>query len=327
VFDNLTRVIRWQFGLNTFQYTQSFVMMALPSVIIAERVLGGHLEVGRAVQAAGAFAAMLSALTLIVERFESLSRFAAGVARLHTFLQTLGDPMAGTPAQDAHILSEAGTELRLDDVTVLTPGRERVIVRELNLNLPAGGGLMITGPSGVGKSSLLRAIAGLWTTGSGRIERPEAADLMFLPQQPYLTRSDLRSQLLYPDLDRSVSDAELASVLQQVRLGDLVEQLGGQAGGLHAVRDWAKLLSVGEQQRLVWARVLLARPRYVMLDEATSALDSANEEALYALLQQAAITPISVSHRASLLRFHQQVLELAGEGAWSLHAAQGYRMN
>jgi putative ATP-binding cassette transporter len=103
--------------------------------------------------------------------------------------------------------------------------------------------------------------------------------------------------------------------------------LAERAGGLHVERDWAKLLSVGEQQRLALARVLLARPRYAMLDEATSALDAANEEAVYRQLVQSATTPVSVSHRASLLRYHRRVLELSGDGRWAVHPAADYRFD
>jgi len=147
--------------------------------------------------------------------------------------------------------------------------------------------------------------------------------MVFLPQQPYMALGSLRDQLLYPDRKRPHDDATLIALLDRVNLAELA----GRLGGLDAEHDWAKVLSIGEQQRLAFARVLLAEPRYAMLDEATSALDAANEERLYRELAATRTTPVSVSHRQGIVRFHHDVLELPGDGSWRCVAARDYRMD
>lgn len=319
-FKNFNKLIRSQLFLNLFQYAYGLLTIVLPSAIIASDVLSGELEVGRAVQAAGAFAAVLSAISVIVENFESLSRFAAGVDRLNTFSTVLDCQPPGRAAGGGIIASAEGARLALEHVTLQTPNYERILVRNLSVAVNPGEGLMIVGESGSGKSSLLRAIAGLWYAGSGRIIRPGPEDMLFLPQQPYMILGTLRSQLLYPNRDRPMPDADLLRLLERVNLPDLAERVGG----LEVELDWEKVLSVGEQQRLAFARVLLSRPRYVMLDEATSALDAANEESLYRQMAATDTTLVSVSHRSAILKYHRQVLELTGNGEWQIHPAEGY---
>ena len=324
LYGNFQQILRWQFKLNLFQYAHRFLTIVLPTIIIANDVLSGELEVGRAIQAAGAFAAILSALTVIVEHFEKLSRFSAGIERLHAFSQALDDEadrppsIDGEPAQQIH--TTHGFELSLERLTVFTPSHEHLLVRELTLAVKPGEGLVIAGTSGTGKSSLLRAIAGLWTTGSGVVTRPGGSDMLFLPQQPYLPLGDLRCQMTYPHTDRDISDEELLQWLDRVGLPTLAESFGG----LGAELDWSRVLSVGEQQRLAFARALIVKPRYLLLDEATSALDAANEERLYGQLAGLSITPVSVSHHPAVLKHHHRVLELPGNGGWTLHDASGY---
>lgn len=322
-FDNYNQLIRSQFFLNLFQYGYSMLTVVLPSAIIASHVLSGELEVGRAVQAAGAFAAVLSAISVIVDNFEGLSRFAAGIDRLDTFSRVLDDrPMDRTRAKGA-IESVQGSHLSLERVTLHTPNRERILVKDLSIAIAPGEGLMIVGTSGTGKSSLLRAIAGLWYCGSGVITRPPPQDILFLPQQPYMLLGTLRSQLLYPNKERQIPDAELLALLEQVNLPDMADRFGG----LDVEMDWEKVLSIGEQQRLAFARVLLTRPRFAILDEATSALDVANEGHLYQQLMTSHTTLISVAHRSTILKYHKQVLELTGDGQWQARSAAGYRFD
>ncbi|PTT81877.1 ABC transporter ATP-binding protein, partial [Pelomonas sp. HMWF004] len=190
---NTKKMIHTQFLLNLFQRSFSQLSLLVPFVVLAGQVLAGQLEVGQAVQAGGAFAAVLGAVSLIVDNFESLSRFVAGIDRLHVMAASL----AAAPAEGGIARGQA-QDLKLSGLTVMAPNSDRVLVSNLSLTLPAGESLLITGASGCGKSSLLRAIAGLWTQGSGSIQHPPQEDVFFLPQRPYLQTGTLRSQLIYP---------------------------------------------------------------------------------------------------------------------------------
>lgn len=322
-FGNFNKLIRAQLNLNLFQYAYSFMTIVLPSAIIAGRVLSGELEVGRAIQAAGAFAAILHALTVIVDNFENFSKFSAGIDRLYSFSRFITHKRGSSAKAVERIELVEESRLAIENLSLSTPNGKRMLLDKLSLTINPGEGLLIVGASGSGKSSLLRAIAGLWRCGSGRIVRPPIAEMMFLPQRPYMLLGSLRRQLLYPNQNMAITDDQLLRLLESVKLPDIAEQFGG----LDAELDWAKVLSVGEQQRVAFARVLLSAPRFAILDEATSAMDIANESYLYRQLAASSTTLISTGHRPSIKKFHSQVLELTGDGQWTLHAAADYRFS
>ncbi len=325
VFENYGKIINWQWFLNLFQYSYSSITLIMPGLILAPQVLRGELEVGRVVQAAGAFAAIFTALTVIVNNFDTLSRFAAGINRLDKFGKSLeaSSDVPAVPAVESEgtIRTVEEDRLAIEGVTLQTPDHKRTLVVDLSLSVKNSEGLMIVGASGGGKSSLLRAIAGLWDSGSGTIVRPPLEQLFFLPQRPYMIIGTLRDQLLYPNQHREVTEAELNDILKKVNLADLAERFGG----LDREADWGKILSLGEQQRVAFARVLFSKPKYVILDEATSALDSKNEGSLYQQLLDAGTTLVSVSHHLSILKYHCHVLDLVGDGTWRLIPADEWR--
>ena len=198
---------------------------------------------------------------------------------------------------------------------------QKILVKNLSVALQPSQGLLIVGKSGVGKSSLLRAIAGLWRSGTGCLRRPNLEEMLFLPQRPYMILGSLQQQLLYPKINQDFDEYKLRKILKTVNLGDLPDRLGG----FHVELEWESVLSLGEQQRLAFARLLLSQPCYAILDEATSALDLQNEAELYQQLQTTKTTFISVGHRLSLLKYHHQVLELTGNADWQILSTENYQ--
>ena len=312
---NFNLLIGWQRNLSFFTTAYSYLPVVLPFIVLFPKYFGGEIEYGDMVQANFAFTQVYAAMSLIVSQIEQITGFAAGVQRLSSFSERIEreKPPAG-------IASHERDGFALQDVTLETPKGGRTLFSGLTADLDIDDNLVIVGNSGIGKSSLLRAVAGLWTKGRGRVERPPLKDVFFLPQKPYMLLGTLRQQLLYPNLERDIDEAVLHKALAAVRLPELVERMGG----FDVELDWADVLSLGEQQRLAFARLLINRPRFAVLDEATSALDTENEANLYRQLRSLGIHYISVGHRPTILPFHSQVLNLKGGDAWELQPVQAY---
>ena len=319
IFDNVKRLLVWELNLNVLTNAYEFIPFVLPALVVAPAIFAGEIEVGKVSEAQGAFVRVFFSLNVVVARFQALTTFGAGINRLYSFAAFLEQAPDSSEPQSV-IQTIAADRLAVEHLTLETPNRQRRLVEDLSVEVPTGQGLLVMGPSGCGKSSLLLAIAGLWNSGKGAIVRPQPEQILFLPQRPYMVLGTLREQLLYPNSSLEVTDQQLKQVLEQVNLAHLDQRFGG----FEAQQDWADVLSLGEQQRLTFARLLLNQPKYVILDEATSALDLDNEERLYQHLRSIGTTFLSVGHRSTLANYHQLVLELAQDQTWQIRQPLGF---
>lgn len=315
VVNNFKLLILWQRHLTLFTSAYDNVAGLVPYFVLAGAYFSGRFQLGEFTQAAYAFSVLQGSLSLIVDQFQALTDYASVVNRLATFEEYCAAAGEEEMSEASRIeVVEDESRVALQNVTLVTPDGSRVLQRNLSLAVTEGDAVLLTGPTGIGKTSLMRAIAGLWNFGNGRILRPPAEEIMFMPQKPYLILGSLRQQIQYPRVE-SISDEKILEVLREVNLAHLPEQFGG----LDVERNWADVLSGGEQQRLAFARLLVDRPRFAILDEATSALDLASEERLYTRLARMTITIISIGHRPSLRRFHKRTIELSQP----LHSGSG----
>lgn len=318
VLRNSISIIAWNRNLAFFTNTYNYLALVLPPLIVGPLYMRGEIEFGVVTQAESAFAAVLLALSMIVAQFDGLSQCAAGVRRLGELWDELDDFDAEDErdAAESQIeVNESRRRLRLDELTVQTPDGSRTLTADLSLELAPGKGLLIMGESGSGKSSLLRTIAGLWQSGSGSIARPTLNRMIFLPQRPYMVQGTLRAQLVYPQPESSADDDAVKRAFETVNLEEILQRVDGDLG---KEVDWTNVLSLGEQQRVSFARLFLKQPVIAFLDEATSALDEPNERLLYERLRELGISFVSVGHRSTLKAFHDRLLVLRADGTWEL---------
>ena len=282
--------------------------IVFPFIVQAPRLLSKEITLGDVMQTTQAFGQVEGALSFFRNSYDIFAGYRAVVNRLSGFLDSM-DSAEQLPTIRIH---EGINELVVEHLSVRTPANV-LIVEDLNFTLGKAESLLVRGPSGIGKTTLLRALAGLWPFADGELIRPIGQQSLFLPQRTYLPLGSLRSALFYPSV--ATANGNIASVLRQCQLRHLVDRLDED-------NNWSRILSLGEQQRLGIARVLLNRPHVVFLDEASSAMDEKLERAMYLLLRESLpeVILVSVGQRSSLLEFHRQELQLLSEGMWQLQA-------
>eukprot|EP01025_Chloroclados_australasicus_P031214 TRINITY_DN31579_c0_g1_i4.p1 TRINITY_DN31579_c0_g1~~TRINITY_DN31579_c0_g1_i4.p1 ORF type:complete len:631 (-),score=42.04 TRINITY_DN31579_c0_g1_i4:273-2165(-) len=333
-FRNLVNVvdrrIRWLMGLDLWNNAYSYATILVPSLVTAPRYFAGQLEFGDISQAGFAFGRIESALSMIVDRISELSGLAAQTDRLYNLMQSMTQDqftiqgthdkssislfllLVGSSSQQSQDRSQLML-LNVEGLTLHTPVSNIPLCNNLSFQLCQGESMLVVGASGCGKTSLLRAIAGLWIQGTGIITCPPKQQLLFLPQKPFFTLGSLREQLLFPRGQQlQITDDQLIQVLEDAKLADLCDRVGG----LDGVVQWNHVLSQGEQQRIAFARLFVQQPTLAFLDEASSALDVPTERELYKQLHKYSGAFVSIAHRPQLVQYHNYVLRCESSGEW-----------
>jgi putative ATP-binding cassette transporter len=307
VIHNMWAILSRSIKFQGFNFAISQAAVVFPFIVQAPRLLSRQITLGDVMQTAQSFGQVESALSFFRTSYDEFAGYRAVINRLSGFL----DLMESAERLGSVRMEPDAERVAARSLTVRTPANA-VLVKALDIELAPASSLLIRGRSGIGKTTLLRAIAGLWPYVDGTISRPADQQSLFLPQKPYLPLGTLRSSLYYPSVPAQTDDQAVAT-LRRCHLGHLVARLDEDD-------DWTRVLSLGEQQRLAIGRVLLNRPHVVFLDEASSAMDEGLEHAMYRLLRESlpGTTLVSVGHRTSLLGFHTRELELLGEGKWRL---------
>jgi putative ATP-binding cassette transporter len=298
VVRNFNLLIIWRVIIDVMRRSINYAGNFFPYLIMAIPYFRGDIDYGRFIQASFAFGMVEGSLFFIVNQIEELAKFTAGIGRLEGFQSKVESISQTKPIDNQNIISDYSSIL-INDADLFPPGSDKAIIKNLNLSIETNQSLLVVGPSGCGKTSLLRMISGLWEPNQGSIKKPKTGDLLFIPQKPYMLLGSLREQLCYPTEVDKFSDDHLISVLNEVNLNSIVDRYPN----LDVKQDWPRILSLGEQQRLAFARLLLNSPRFAVLDEATSALDIKTEKRLYNLLRDRELSLISVGHRPSLKIF------------------------
>jgi vitamin B12/bleomycin/antimicrobial peptide transport system ATP-binding/permease protein len=305
VFENFCQIMKRQKRLTWLTLGYAQVAVIFPIVVISPRYFLKQIGLGGLMQAVNAFSFVQNALSFIINSYADIAAWQAVTERLGGFeerLQAIHQAMQ-TPRQI--VIRHGGHGVALKELDIDMPDGTPLL-RGVNFAPARGVAVLIAGASGAGKSTLLRAIAGIWPYGRGEIRLGKGA-ILFVPQRPYLPLGTLASTLRYPRSEKNAFPlARLAAVLEEVGLGWLAAELDD-------VQNWSQRLSLGEQQRLAFARILLLKPALLFLDEATSALDEKSEASLYGMLRAATWRPtiVSVGHRSTLRSFHDQILDVA----------------
>lgn len=309
IFANYTTILALRKRLTFFTSGYGIVaelfglFMAIPLYFQKKILLGGMMQI------ASAFGHVISASAIFINGFSLFAEWRAVVSRLTEFNQSMD--VSQTVLSGIKIDEHDQGDIVIHDLKVSLPDG-RILLDDINFILRSGGSFLLNGRSGLGKSTFLRVLAGLWPHGEGKIQLPKDAKIFFLPQKPYLPQGSLKDVLLYPH-NHPVDDRILEDALERCSLIKLHHRL-------NEVKNWTQELSLGEQQLIAFVRLFINKPDIIFLDEASSALDEKTESKVYRNLREflPRATIVSIGHRSSLHQFHEESIMLSKQDRMSL---------
>ena len=315
---NFWKIMKRQKRLSWVTNSYSQAAVIFPLLMAAPRFFSRHMDLGGLMQTVDAFGQVQGSLSFLVTSYATIASWHAVINRLLGFSRTMDRLETKELLPGARCLCAPDKTIKIESFNVALPDGT-LLVRDLQLDIEAGAHLLITGPSGCGKSTLIRALAGIWPFCQGTSTLPEASNIMFLPQRPYLPLGTLGNALRYPNANGCCRE-DLESALERCGLAHLAQHLDKD-------EDWSHMLSIGEQQRLAFSRILLVRPDFIFLDEATASVDEESEASLYRELQTSlpCSAVVSVGHRGTLVAWHSETLAFSGDANWVKSSLNGKR--
>jgi putative ATP-binding cassette transporter len=307
---NFRKVTAINRNVGFFTTGYNWLIQIIPALIIAPAYIRGNIDFGVITQSGAAFAMLVGAFSLVITQFQSISTFAAVVSRLSSLMEAI--ERSGTPADASIEIVEGKERLAYENLTLLHATNGVPIVKDVSISIPLGTRVLITGPAQDAQAALFRATAGISFKGSGRIIRPAADDILFLPQRPYLPTGTLRQILVRNERAGKIPDDRIVQILRELNLEHVLEQ----AGGLNTEQNWEILLSPQEQQLLAFINILIAAPQFAFLDRLDATLGLERLHTIMRMLSESSITYINNAETAALRDYHDAVLECSEDGGW-----------
>ena len=285
---NFRQIIAIHRNVAFFTTGYNWLIQIIPVLVVAPAFMRGDIDFGAITQSAMAFTTLVAAFSLVVTQFQSLSTFAAVVARLSSLTDAVEQSQA--PTGPTIEIVETDWRLAYERLTLLSSTGAGPLLNELSVSIPVGTRVLVTGSNQAAGVALCKATAGVWTAGSGRIIRPGADGVLFLAQRPYLPPGTLRQILEVVTHQDEISDDRIFTLLRELNL----EQVVTQAGGLNSEQNWRTLLSLREQQLLALVHIVLAAPPFVFLDRVGAVLSSDEVQKIFQLLNNSSTTSINI---------------------------------